>query len=153
MWYVITKPVANSKDDVYLIKMVNFKFVVLFIKILTCFISHRTFGNSNFAVKLAERSNLSSFSVNLMNNLFLSICQLNLENLFDCVNKKKKVRSNKTSFSINSCSIALSKTKLFPWLTLRKQLFFIFMLCFGILIFRLVGKNCVVKNEKQIVFP
>ena len=45
MWYVITKLVANCKNDVYLIKMVNFKVVVLFIKILTCFISHRTFGN------------------------------------------------------------------------------------------------------------
>ena len=78
--------------------MVNFKVVVLFIKILTCFISHRTFGNSNFAVKLAERSNLSSFSVNLMNNLFLSICQLNLENLFDCVNKKKRSEATKLLF-------------------------------------------------------
>ena len=44
MWYVITKLVANCKDDVYLIKMVNFKVVVLFIKILTCFVSQRTFG-------------------------------------------------------------------------------------------------------------
>ena len=60
--------------------------------------------------------------------------------------KKQKVRSNKTSFSINSCSIEFSKTELFPWLTLRKQLFFLFMLCFGILIFRLVGKNCVNSN-------
>ena len=33
---VITKLVANCKD-VYLIKMVNFKAVVLFIRILTCF--------------------------------------------------------------------------------------------------------------------
>ena len=34
MWYVITKLVANCKNDVYLIKMINFKVVVLFIKIL-----------------------------------------------------------------------------------------------------------------------
>ena len=34
MWYVITKLVANCKNDVYLIKMVNFKVVVLSIKIL-----------------------------------------------------------------------------------------------------------------------
>ena len=38
MWYVITKLVANCKDDVYLIKMVNFKVAVLFIKILTWYI-------------------------------------------------------------------------------------------------------------------
>ena len=34
MWYVITKLVASCKNDVYLIKMVNFKVVVLSIKIL-----------------------------------------------------------------------------------------------------------------------
>ena len=28
-----------------------------------------------------------------------------------------------------------------------------FILCFGIVIFRLVRKNCIVKNEKWIVFP
>ena len=38
------------------------------------------------------------------------------------------------------------------WLMLRKKLFFIFILCFGIMILRLGGKNCVVKNEKWI-FP
>ena len=43
MWYVIMKLVANCKDDVQL--MVNFKAVVLFIRILICYISHRTFGN------------------------------------------------------------------------------------------------------------
>ena len=42
---VITKLVANCKDDVWLIKMVNFKAAILFIRILTCLISHRTFGN------------------------------------------------------------------------------------------------------------
>ena len=35
MWYVILKLVANCKDDVWLIKMVNFKAVILFIRILT----------------------------------------------------------------------------------------------------------------------
>ena len=45
MWHVITKLVANCKDNVYLIKMVNFKVVALFIKTLTCFISDRKFGN------------------------------------------------------------------------------------------------------------
>ena len=37
MWYVITKLVANCKDDVQLIKMVNFEAVVLFIRILINF--------------------------------------------------------------------------------------------------------------------
>ena len=35
---------------------------------------------------------------------------------------------------------------------LRKKLFFLFILCFGIMIFRLGGKNRVMKNEKWI-FP
>ena len=35
MWHVITKLVTNRKDDIYLIKMVNFKVVIIFIKILT----------------------------------------------------------------------------------------------------------------------
>ena len=41
MWYVIKKLVVNSKDDVQLIKMVNFKAVVLFIRILKCFVCYR----------------------------------------------------------------------------------------------------------------
>ena len=45
MWYVITKLVADCKNNVSLIKMVNFKAVVLFIRLLTCVISHRTFGS------------------------------------------------------------------------------------------------------------
>ena len=35
---------------------------------------------------------------------------------------------------------------------LRKKLFFLLILCFGIVIFRLGGQNCVKKNEKCIVF-
>ena len=30
---------------VFILKMINFEAVLLFIRILTCFISHRTFGN------------------------------------------------------------------------------------------------------------
>ena len=48
MWYVIMKLVANCKEDVQLIKMVKSKVAVLFIRILTCFILHRTFGNYEF---------------------------------------------------------------------------------------------------------
>ena len=48
MWYVIMKLVVNCKDNIYLIKVVNFQAVVLFIRIWTCFISHRTFGNIIF---------------------------------------------------------------------------------------------------------
>ena len=39
------KLVANCKADVQLKKMVTFKAVILFVRILTCFISHTTFGN------------------------------------------------------------------------------------------------------------
>ena len=46
MWYVIMKLVAKWKDVNYLIKMVNFKGVIFFIKILTCFSLNRTFGNA-----------------------------------------------------------------------------------------------------------
>ena len=38
MWYVITKLVANCKDDVQLIKIVNLKAVILFIRILKCLV-------------------------------------------------------------------------------------------------------------------
>ena len=67
--------------------------------------------------------------------------------------RKQKARSNQASISINSCSIELSKTKLFPVINVKEKLFFLFILCFGIVIFRLVGENCVMKNEKWIVFP
>ena len=40
------KLVAKWKDINYLIKMVNFKGVIFFIKILTCFSLNRTFGNA-----------------------------------------------------------------------------------------------------------
>ena len=36
---------------------------------------------------------------------------------------------------------------------IKKKTLFPFWLCFGILIFRLGRKNCVVKNKKWIVFP
>ena len=49
------KLVANCKDDVYFIKMVNFKAVVLFIRILTCFISHKTFGTGLHQGDLLEK--------------------------------------------------------------------------------------------------
>ena len=50
----------------------------------------------------------------------------------------KKARSNQASISVNSCGIE----KLFPMINVKENLFFLFMLCFGIMIFRLVGKNC-----------
>ena len=58
MWYVITKLATNCKDGVQLIKMVKFKAVVLFIRILTCFISHRASGNvhSIFSVNQSPKT-------------------------------------------------------------------------------------------------
>ena len=38
------------------------------------------------------------YSVNLMNNHFLNMCQWNLSNLFDCVNKKKRLEATKLLF-------------------------------------------------------
>ena len=90
----------------------------------------KTKTNSNFVVKLAESSNRSSFSANLMNNLFLSMCQLNLENLLDCVNKNKRPEATKLSISINSCSIELSKTKLFPVINVKEKIIFPFYIMF-----------------------
>ena len=43
----------------------------------------RTKTNTNFATKLAERSNHSSFSAYLMKKLFLNMCQWNVHSLFD----------------------------------------------------------------------
>ena len=45
MWCVITKLVASCKDDVQLIKVINFKAIALFLRIVTRLISHRVFGN------------------------------------------------------------------------------------------------------------
>ena len=71
--------------------------------------------------------------------------------LFRLSKQKEKDRSIQASISIilvlNSVKHSFSL-----WLRLRKKLFFL-LLCFGIVIFRLGGKNCVVKNEKWIVFP
>ena len=92
------------------------------------------------------------YSVNLMNNLFLNMCQWNLLNLFDCVNKKKRLEATKLLFQqillLNSVKYNFSL-----WLKSTKKLFFIFILCFGITIFRLDRKNCTMKNEKWIIFP
>ena len=65
-----------------------------------------------------------------MNNLFLSMCQLNLENLFDCVNKKQKAISDEASISTNSCSIELSKTKLFSMINVKEKIIFSFYTMF-----------------------
>ena len=92
----------------------------------------KTKTNSSFAVKLAEGSNRFSFSVNLMNNLFLSICQLNLENLFDSVNKNKRPEATKLLFQLILVVLNSVKQSFSPWLTLRKKFFFVFTLCFGI---------------------
>ena len=50
--------VENCKDDFQLIKRVNFTVGILFIRVLTCFISHRTFGNIiyNIVQKYSELS-------------------------------------------------------------------------------------------------
>ena len=64
--------------------------------------------------------------------------------------QKEKARSSQASISTNSCT-KLNKTQLFPEIKVKK-FFFIFTLCFGIVIFRLGEKNCVEKNEKWIEF-
>ena len=91
------------------------------------------------------------YSVNLMNHLFLNMCQWNLSNLFDCVNKKKRLEATKLLFQqillLNSVKYNFSL-----WLKSTKKFFSIF-LCFGITIFRLDRKNCIMKNEKWIIFP
>ena len=82
-----------------------------------------------------------------MNNLFLSMCQLNLENLFDCVNKNKRPEAiNYTSISISSCSIELSKAKLFPVIKVKEKILFPFYIMFWYHDFH-------ASWEKWIIFP
>ena len=63
--------------------------------------------------------------------------------------QKEKARSSQASISKNSCT-ELRKTLLFPEIKVKN--YFSFLHCFGIVIFRLGGKKCVVKNEKWIEF-
>ena len=44
--------------------------------------------------------------------------------------QKQKARSNQASISINSCSIGLSKTKLFPMLNVKEKIIFPFYIMF-----------------------
>ena len=81
MWYVITKLVVNCKDDVYLIKMVNFKVAVLFIKILTCFISHRTFGNVIYDI-VQKYSQLSTSKLRKLEKLSIKLKNADLDITF-----------------------------------------------------------------------
>ena len=77
-----------------------------------------------------------------------------------CVNEliwmckhQEKVRSNQASISINSCT-ELSKTQLFPVIiSLRKKLFFLFILCFRLVIFRLSEKTVSRKMKNGSYFP
>ena len=81
MWYVITKLAANCKDDVYLIKMVNFKVVVLFIKILTFFTSHRTFGNVIYDI-VRKYSQLSTSKLRKLKKLSIKLKKADLDIIF-----------------------------------------------------------------------
>ena len=66
--------------------------------------------------------------------------------------QKKKARSNQTFISIDSCT-ELSKTQLFPVIKVKENFFLFFILYFGIVVFRIGGKNCIVKNKKWMTFP
>ena len=52
--------------------MVNFKVVVLFIKILTCFISHRTFGNVIYDI-VQKYSQLSTSKLRKLEKLSIKL--------------------------------------------------------------------------------
>ena len=75
------KLVANCKDDVYLIKMVNFKVVVLFIKMLTCFLSHRTFGNVIYDI-VQKYSQLSTSKLRKLEKLSIKLKKADLDITF-----------------------------------------------------------------------
>ena len=81
------------------------------------------------------------------------MCQLNLENLFDCVNNNKRPEATKLLFQSIHVVLNSVKQSFSPWLMLRKKFFFLFILCIDIMIFRLVGKNCVVKMKNELYFP
>ena len=99
MWYVITKLVANCKD-VYLIKMVNSRAVVLFIRISTCFeisfpvrkyidkktwrknmfhekaVCHRKFPESKKFVRIYKKSRIYLLEFNLSLGCCFSLQQM-----------------------------------------------------------------------------
>ena len=60
------------------------------------------------------------------------MCQLNLENLFDCVNKNKRPEAIKLLFQSIHVVLNSVKQSFSPWLMLRKKFFFLFILCIGI---------------------
>ena len=53
MWYVVMGLVASLKDDVQLIKTVNFKAFVLFIRILT-YIQHESIRDKHKTLTIKE---------------------------------------------------------------------------------------------------
>ena len=73
--------VANCKDDVQLIKMVNFKAVILFIRVLTCFISHRTFGNVIYNI-VQKYSELSTSKLRKLQKLSIKLEKPDLDITF-----------------------------------------------------------------------
>ena len=81
--------------------------------------------NSNFAAKVAERSN-RSFSVYLMNHLFLTRLIFNsmpikcIEFHWLCKHRKK-ITSSQVSISINSCA-ELKKKTVFPVINIKLEI-------------------------------
>ena len=73
--------VANCKDDVQLIKMVNFKVVILFIRVLTCFISQRTFGNVIYNI-VQKYSELSTSKLRKLQKLSIKLEKPDLDITF-----------------------------------------------------------------------
>ena len=61
--------------------MVNFKVVVLFIKILTCFISHRTFGNVIYDI-VQKYSQLSTSKLRKLKKLSIKLKKADLDITF-----------------------------------------------------------------------
>ena len=61
--------------------MVNFKVVVLFIKILTCFISHRTFGNVIYDI-VQKYSQLSTSKLRKLKKLSIKLKKADLDIIF-----------------------------------------------------------------------
>ena len=73
--------VANCKDDVQLIKMVNFKVVILFVRVLTCFISQRTFGNVIYNI-VQKYSELSTSKLRKLQKLSIKLEKPDLDITF-----------------------------------------------------------------------
>ena len=97
MWYVNTKLVANCKDNV--IKLVNFKAVILFIRILTCFRSHRTFGSNICSNNYIEYESKSDRNKKISVEEYLNKVRLYLK---DIMNNLKKSDARKIQLKIEN---------------------------------------------------